>query len=31
VVGIDSEDTARVTALAAGGSVIPTTDEETES
>ena len=30
-VGIDSEDTARVTALAAGGSVIPTTDEETES
>jgi len=31
LVGIDSEDTARVTALAAGGSVIPTTDEETES
>jgi NADH-quinone oxidoreductase subunit J len=31
VVGIDSEDTTRVNALAAGGSVIPTTDEETES
>jgi len=31
LVGIDSEDTARVTTLAAGGSVIPTTDEETES
>jgi NADH-quinone oxidoreductase subunit J len=31
VVGIDSEDTARVNTLAAGGSVIPATDEETES
>jgi len=31
VVGIDSADTASVTALSAGGSVIPTTDEETES
>jgi NADH-quinone oxidoreductase subunit J len=31
VVGIDSDDTASVNALAAGGSVIPTADEETES
>jgi len=31
VVGIDSEDTSRVTTLAAGGYVLPTTDEGTES
>jgi NADH-quinone oxidoreductase subunit J len=31
VVGIDSEDTSQVNALAAGGSVIPAGDEETES
>jgi NADH-quinone oxidoreductase subunit J len=31
VVGIDSDDTSSVNALAAGGSVIPTTDEGAES
>jgi NADH-quinone oxidoreductase subunit J len=31
VVGIDSEDTARVNALAAGGSVVPTAEEGSES
>jgi len=31
VVGIDGEDTSRVTTLAAGGYVLPTTDEGTES
>jgi NADH-quinone oxidoreductase subunit J len=31
LVGVDHEDAARVNALAAGGSVIPASDEETES